>query len=84
MTKEQIDAKILEGIQGGQLNADIIPLLVLDGLPLEEGTFIGNGVGDVKPEDIESLTILKGASAAAIYGSRAANGVVIATGIQGK
>ena len=40
------------------------------------GTDMGNGLGDINPEDIESMTVLKGASAAALYGSRAGNGVI--------
>lgn len=57
-------------------NAD--PLYVIDGVPMS------SSVRDFSPNDIESLQILKDASAAAIYGSRAANGVVIITTKQGK
>lgn len=73
MTKEQIDAKILEGIQGGYLNASNDPLYVVDGMPIEGGLDILNTA------DIENINVLKDASAAAIYGSRAANGVIIVT-----
>ena len=63
-------------------------LIVVDGVPIEnttinsaEGTWggkdNGNGVSDINPDDIESVSILKGASASALYGSRAANGVVM-------
>ena len=44
----------------------------------------GNAINDINPEDIESISVLKGASAAALYGSRAANGVVIITTKRGK
>jgi len=54
------------------------PLYVIDGVPM------GTTIRDFSPNDIESLQILKDASAAAIYGSRAANGVVIITTKQGK
>lgn len=62
------------------------PLYVLDGMPLQSGTVSGgvnnlltNGIGNIPPEDIESISILKDATAAAVYGARAANGVVIIT-----
>ncbi|HYG37999.1 MAG TPA: TonB-dependent receptor [Cytophagales bacterium] len=54
------------------------PLLVIDGVP------VGSGLNTLNPDDIESLQVLKDASAAAIYGSRAANGVVIVTTKRGK
>lgn len=56
------------------LNASNDPLIVVDGVPLNY-----NGLSSIDPEDIESFTILKDASAAAIYGSRAAGGVIIVT-----
>ena len=61
------------------------PLYIVDGSPITNdrvGTIhfdFGNGAGDINPEDIESVTVLKGASATALYGSRAANGVVMIT-----
>jgi len=55
------------------LNADNDPLIVLDGIPFS-GT-----IGDISPDDIKSLDILKDASATAIYGSRGANGVLLIT-----
>lgn len=66
------------------------PLLVVDGVPVRNGEanndgywtdqrIRGNGLVDINPEDIESLSILKGASASALYGSEAANGVVLIT-----
>lgn len=64
------------------------PLWIVDGLPLLSGvpqdntgdyvgTVMQDGVGNIMPEDIESITILKDASATAIYGARAANGVIV-------
>ena len=45
---------------------------------------MGNGLSDINPEDIESMTVLKGASAAALYGSRAGNGVILITTKSGR
>ncbi|UOQ70425.1 SusC/RagA family TonB-linked outer membrane protein [Hymenobacter cellulosilyticus] len=56
------------------------PLYVVDGIPLAQGT----GLNDFNPDDIESVEVLKDASATAIYGSRGANGVVIVTTKRGK
>lgn len=68
----------------GSISANTEPLYVIDGFPLEpsqqntSGTFsTGNPLDNINPNDIESIQVLKDASAAAIYGSRAANGVVI-------
>ena len=67
------------------------PLIVVDGVPLDNftgtgnndfwnpGTDMGNGLADINSEDIASLSVLKGASAAALYGSRAGNGVILIT-----
>ena len=64
------------------------PLIVVDGVPMDNTTGttnndfwnpaadMGNGLSDINAEDIESMTVLKGASAAALYGSRAGNGVI--------
>ena len=60
------------------LEASNDPLYVLDGIPLS------GGIGDLNPSDIESVDVLKDASATAIYGSRGANGVVLITTRQGK
>lgn len=62
---------------GSSLNASNDPLIVIDGLPAD-------GLGLLNPSDIESFTILKDASATAIYGSRAANGVILVTTKKGK
>lgn len=61
------------------LTASNSPLFVVDGIPLSSG-----GIDYINPNDIESIDILKDASATAIYGSRGANGVVIVTTKQGK
>ncbi|WP_066221781.1 SusC/RagA family TonB-linked outer membrane protein [Formosa haliotis] len=62
------------------------PLIVLDGIPLDQGGIAGsrNPLNMVNPNDIESMTVLKDASATSIYGSRAANGVIIVTTKKGK
>src|SRR5688572_27447202 len=60
------------------LTASNDPLYVLDGIPM------AGGIGDLNPNDIESIEVLKDASATAIYGSRGANGVVLITTRQGR
>lgn len=73
------------------------PLFVIDGVPIDNSTGntaqqragrygydYGNAASDINPEDIESINILKGAAASALYGSRAANGVVMITTKKGK
>lgn len=65
------------------------PLIVIDGFPVDDGDVSGlsNPLSTINPNDIESFTVLKDASAAAIYGSRASNGVIIITtkkGLEGK
>lgn len=66
---------------GSSLNASNEPLIVIDGLPMSNA--VPNGatsiLSTIDPNDIESFTVLKDASAAAIYGSRAANGVIVIT-----
>ena len=74
---------------GSSLNASNEPLIVLDGLPLSNAVPSGatSILSTIDPNDIESFTVLKDASAAAIYGSRAANGVIVITtkkGTKGK
>ena len=67
---------------GASLNASNDPLIILDGVPLEDGGISGNSnnfLSLINPNDIESITVLKDASATAIYGSRASNGVIIIT-----
>lgn len=75
----------------GSINAGTEPLYVIDGFPLEvasattSGGFSqGSALDNINPNDIASVQVLKDASAAAIYGSRAANGVVIITTKSGK
>jgi iron complex outermembrane receptor protein len=66
---------------GSSLSASNEPLIVIDGLPMSNA--VPNGatsiLSTIDPNDIESFTVLKDASAAAIYGSRAANGVIVIT-----
>ena len=66
---------------GASLSASNDPLIVIDGLPMDNdgAKGLGNPFAFVNPDDIESLTVLKDASAAAIYGVRASNGVIIIT-----
>ncbi len=63
------------------LKATNNPLIVIDGVPIAEdgGEGMGNPLTTVNPNDIETMSVLKDASAAAIYGSRASNGVIIIT-----
>lgn len=75
------------------------PLIVVDGVPMDNftgtgntgnvdywnrGADMGNGLQDINPEDVESMTVLKGGSAAALYGSRAGNGVILITTKKGR
>ncbi|MEN8155599.1 MAG: SusC/RagA family TonB-linked outer membrane protein [Bacteroidota bacterium] len=75
----------------GSLTTDNQPLFVVDGVPMintvnnttqfGERNIVdyGNAISDINPDDIESISVLKGASAAALYGSRAGNGVIMIT-----
>ena len=70
---------------GASLSASNDPLIVLDGVPLSSSASgMGNPIAMISPDNIESMTILKDASATAIYGSRASNGVIIITTKKGK
>ncbi|HEY2722473.1 MAG TPA: TonB-dependent receptor plug domain-containing protein, partial [Chitinophagaceae bacterium] len=71
---------------GSSLLASNDPLIVIDGVPLDNGTISGgnNPLSFINPNDIESFTVLKDASASAIYGTRAANGVIIITTKRGR
>ncbi|ULT28862.1 TonB-dependent receptor plug domain-containing protein [Sphingobacterium sp. E70] len=73
------------------------PLIILDGMPLQNGGVAGtdktssninslltNGIGNIPPEDIASIDILRDATAASIYGARAANGVIVITTKRGE
>ncbi len=76
------------------LQGDNQPLMVVDGQPIDNGTYtiettaagtaVNNRVADLNPSDIEDIQILKGAAAAAVYGSRAANGVILITTKSGR
>lgn len=73
----------------GSISASTQPLFVIDGIPLTTNNLAlqfgsTNPLADINPQDIESMEVLKDASAAAIYGARAANGVVIITTKKGK
>lgn len=75
--------------QVGFAGADNSPLIVINGLPMDQGVRNAEGAGqqrdrgdnlaNINPDDIESMTVLKGATAAALYGSRAARGAIIIT-----
>ena len=76
------------------LQKDNQPLFVVDGVPIDNTTFggasqwggldYGSPISDINPDDIESMTVLKGPNAAALYGSRAANGVILITTKKGR
>lgn len=85
-----INVRGLNSITGSNM-----PLVVVDGVPIRNGDanldgywtnqrIQSNGLSQINPEDIETLSILKGASASALYGSEAANGVVLITTKTGK
>jgi len=67
----------------GSISSGTYPLVVVDGIPIftgdQGGSASTNALGDINPADIESMEILKDGSATAIYGSRAANGVLLIT-----
>ena len=74
------------------ISGNIQPLFVVDGIPVSNSN-LGSGVagvvqqsrmGDINPADIESVEVLKGAASAALYGTRAANGVILITTKKGK
>ena len=84
---------IIRGISS--LSGNNQPLYVIDGVPmnnsavfstdgLNSGYDFGNGANAVNPDDVDNMTILKGAAATALYGSRAANGVILITTKSGK
>ena len=67
-----------------------LPLLVVNGVPIDNTRFqegnadLGDGLNSINPDDVESMTVLKGAAAAALYGSRAKDGVIMITTRNGK
>ncbi|SHN20108.1 TonB-linked outer membrane protein, SusC/RagA family [Cyclobacterium lianum] len=83
---------IIRGINSLDPGADNQPLFVVDGVPVDNSTIessgtprgLSNRMADVNPNDIESMSVLKGAAATALYGVRAANGAVIITTKKGK
>lgn len=76
------------------ISGDNQPLFVVNGIPIDNSSpgsngsgmniDYGNGAGEINPNDIESMTVLKGPNASALYGSRAANGVILITTKSGK
>ncbi len=76
-------------VRGYSSLASNAPLYVIDGVPISNGAMgshglnnsidFGNQAADINPEDVESITVLKGASATALYGSRAGNGAILIT-----
>lgn len=91
---EQQNGKVGQGVKvrirgSASVTAGNEPLYVIDGIPLQNTNLSGNGaatnsLADINTNDIESVEILKDASAAAIYGSRASNAVVLITTKKGK
>ena len=90
----QANSVIIRGLSS--INGSNQPLYVVDGVPLQQTTFQGTqkgqdefqnavgGISSINPNDIENMTVLKGAAATALYGSRAANGVIMITTKSGK
>lgn len=90
----QVGASSKVVIRGYNTLGNASPLYVVDGTPITNGSSsgtgntrsydAGNGISDIDPNNIENMTILKGAAASALYGSRAANGVILITTKTGK
>ena len=72
---------IIRGISSVNSAANNEPLFILDGVAISGG---GSTAADINPNDIENITVLKGAAAAALYGQDAANGVIMITTKQGE
>lgn len=79
----------------GSITGNNMPLIVVDGIPIDNqqlqepgvgsgGIDYGDGIGGVRPDDIENLTVLKGPNASALYGARASNGVIVITTKSGR
>lgn len=86
---EANNGKVGEGVKvrirgAGSISASNDPLYVIDGVPINTDELSGNALADINFNDIETFDILKDASAAAIYGSRAAGGVVLITTKKGR
>ena len=84
---------LIRGVNSLSASGNTQPLFVVDGVPISNstsdvGSYGGNDYGnmasDINPSDVENISVLKGASAAALYGSRAVNGVVLITTKSGK
>ncbi|WP_194974027.1 SusC/RagA family TonB-linked outer membrane protein [Aquiflexum lacus] len=83
---------VIRGINSLSPGADNQPLFIVDGIQIDNSTVespgtprgLSNRVADLNPDDVESMSILKGAAATALYGVRAANGAVIITTKRGK
>jgi TonB-linked SusC/RagA family outer membrane protein len=84
---------IIRGVNSLDPGANNEPLFVIDGIPVSNETLtvggggsrnVSNRIADINPQDIESMTVLKGGPATALYGLRAANGAVIITTKQGE
>ncbi len=80
---------------GSSLTGTNQPLYVVDGVPIDNSTLgnppvfggqrdYGDGISNINPDDIETLSVLKGPAAAALYGARGANGVILITSKKGK
>lgn len=66
------------------INADMKPLVVVDGFPYDESAIENGVIHNVNPNDIESITVLRDAAAASIWGARSGNGVIVITTKKGK
>ncbi len=87
-------ATSIAGVQSGRISASAQPLYVIDGVPVGTGGVsvtgtrgnidAGNFMSELNPEDIESISVLKGASATALYGSEGGNGVILITTKSGR
>ncbi|MBI5008605.1 MAG: TonB-dependent receptor plug domain-containing protein, partial [Bacteroidia bacterium] len=84
---------LIRGVNSLSASGNNQPLFVVDGVPINNSTSdngayggmdYGNASSDINPSDVENISVLKGASAAALYGSRAVNGVVLITTKSGK
>jgi TonB-linked SusC/RagA family outer membrane protein len=84
---------LIRGINSLSADGNNQPLFIVDGVPINNSTSstgnyggrdYGNASSDINPSDVENISVLKGASAAALYGSRAVNGVVLITTKSGK
>lgn len=89
-TATRVTIRGIRSLQGDQQ-----PLIVIDGVPIDNSARqpsssssnqvdVGSRIGDINPDDIESVTVLKGANAAALYGSQGVNGAIIITTKTGK